>query len=225
MDYLKLIGILIIVLGFILKFDVIFSIIIAGLVTALVSGMSLMEFFTVLGEAFVNNRLVTLFILTLPIIGICETNGLKQQAVNLIKKIKGLTTGKFLSIYLFIRELAGFFSLRIGGHPQFIRPLVVPMAEASFIAENKDITEEDRESIKARSASMENLGNFFGQNTFLGSSGVLLMASTMESLNYNVDNSNIAKASIPIAIITLIVGVILNYLKDKKMSKKYRGER
>ncbi len=61
-----------------------------------------------LGEAFVNNRLVTLFLLTLPMVGLSERFGLKQQAVILIEKIKGLTPGKFLSLYLFIRELAGF---------------------------------------------------------------------------------------------------------------------
>ena len=41
-----------------------------------------------LGKAFVDNRLVTLFLLTLPMVGISERFGLKQQAVVLIEKSK-----------------------------------------------------------------------------------------------------------------------------------------
>lgn len=44
MEWIKLIGIAIIVLGFILKFDTIATVVIAGLVTALVSGISFLDF-------------------------------------------------------------------------------------------------------------------------------------------------------------------------------------
>lgn len=44
MEWIKLIGILIILVGFILKFDTIAVVIIAALSTALVSGLSLTEF-------------------------------------------------------------------------------------------------------------------------------------------------------------------------------------
>ena len=163
MEWIKLIGILVILVGFLLKLDTIAVVIVAGFVTALVSGISVVDFLTMLGEAFVNNRLVTLFLLTLPMVGLSERFGLKQQAVILIEKIKGLTPGKFLSLYLFIRELAGFFSIRIQGHTQFIRPIVNPMAQAA--GENKfgELDEKDQEKIKARAAANENFGNFFAQ--------------------------------------------------------------
>ena len=103
MEWIKLIGILVILVGFLLKLDTIAVVIVAGFVTALVSGISVVDFLTMLGEAFVNNRLVTLFLLTLPMVGLSERFGLKQQAVILIEKIEGLTPGKFLSLYLFIR--------------------------------------------------------------------------------------------------------------------------
>lgn len=54
MEWIKLIGIVIIILGFILKFDTIATVVVAGLVTALVSGISFTEFLTILGEAFTN---------------------------------------------------------------------------------------------------------------------------------------------------------------------------
>lgn len=91
MEWFKLIGILIIVLGFVFKFNTIASVVLAGLVTALVSGISFMEFFTLLGESFINNRIVSIFFLTLPMIGLAESYGLKEQAVKLIQKVKGLS--------------------------------------------------------------------------------------------------------------------------------------
>lgn len=224
MEWIKLIGILVILVGFLLKLDTIAVVLIAGLATALVSGIDFTDFLSMLGKAFVDNRLVTLFLLTLPMVGISERFGLKQQAVVLIEKIKGLTPGNFLSLYLFIRELAGFFSIRIQGHTQFIRPIVNPMAQAA--AENKygELEEADQEKIKARAAANENYGNFFAQNTFVAASGVLLITGTLKSLGYDVAASAIAQASIPIALIVLVIATLSNLAFDRKMSKKY-GEK
>ena len=224
MEWIKLIGILVILVGFLLKLDTIAVVLIAGLATALVSGIDFTDYLSMLGKAFVDNRLVTLFLLTLPMVGISERFGLKQQAVVLIEKIKGLTPGKFLSLYLFIRELAGFFSIRIQGHTQFIRPIVNPMAQAA--AENKygELEEADQEKIKARAAANENYGNFFAQNTFVAASGVLLITGTLKSLGYDVAASAIAQASIPIALIVLVIATLSNLAFDRKMSKKY-GEK
>ncbi|MGO1919594.1 MAG: 5-oxoproline transporter, DUF969 family subunit, partial [Alkalibacterium gilvum] len=97
MEIIRLIGILIIVVGFVLKFDTIAVVLIAALVTALVSGISFFEFLSLMGEAFVNNRLVTLFLLTLPMIGIAERAGLRQQAVHILEKISGITAGRLFS--------------------------------------------------------------------------------------------------------------------------------
>jgi len=221
MEWIKLIGILVILIGFLLKLDTIAVVIIAGFVTALVSGISVTDFLTMLGEAFINNRLVTLFLLTLPMVGLSERFGLKQQAVILIEKIKGLTPGKFLSLYLFIREVAGFFSIRIQGHTQFIRPIVNPMAQAA--AENKfgEIDEKDQEKIKARAAANENFGNFFAQNTFVAASGVLLIVGTLKSLGYDVVASAVSQASLPIALIVLVIATASNLLFDRSLAKKY----
>ncbi|MEY8371768.1 DUF969 domain-containing protein [Aerococcaceae bacterium 50-4] len=221
MYYLPLIGILIIIIGFAMKLDTIAVVVIAGLATALVSGISATEFLVMLGEGFVNNRLVTIFILTLPMIGLAETFGLKNQAVRLINKVKGMTTGSFLTLYLLLRELAGLFSIRIGGHPQFVRPLVQPMAEAAAVSKNGEIDEKTKEEIKAQSASMENIGNFYAQNTFVASAGTLLIAGTLESLGYEVMAIDVARASIPVAIIAFILTAIYNYAFDQKMNRKY----
>lgn len=224
MEWIKLIGIVIIVLGFVFKLDTIAVVVVAGLATALVSGITPVEFLVALGDAFVNQRIVTIFFITLPLIGLAESHGLKEQAVNLIKKISGLTTGWFLSIYLIIREIAGAFSIRLGGHPQFVRPLVQPMAEASAEAKYGELDDKDKETIKAKSAAMDNYGNFFGQNTFLSAAGVLLIVGTLKSLGYEVTGIEIAKASIPIAIVMAVVGILSNVIFDKKLAKKYKGK-
>lgn len=221
MEIIKLIGIAIIVVGFIFKFDTIAVVLIAALATALVSGISFTEFLSLLGEAFVANRLVTLFLLTLPMIGISERFGLRQQAVKLIEKIKGLTPGRMLSLYMVIREMAGLFSIRMQGHTQFIRPLIEPMTQASAEAKYGEMDEQDVERIKARSAATENFGNFFAQNTFIAASGVLLIAGTMKSLGYDISAVAVAQASIPVALIALAFVAISNILFDRKLKNKY----
>ena len=105
MEWIKLIGILIIIIGFILKFDTI-AIIVIAVVTGLVAGMDIVEVLSTLGKAFVDQRLVTLFMLTLPMVGLIERFGLKQQASKLISNVKKITTGRLLTLYLIIREIA-----------------------------------------------------------------------------------------------------------------------
>lgn len=221
MEIIKLIGIAIIVVGFIFKFDTIAVVLIAALATALVSGISFTEFISLLGEAFVANRLVTLFLLTLPMIGISERFGLRQQAVKLIERIKGLTPGRMLSLYMVIREMAGLFSIRMQGQTQFIRPLIEPMTQASAEAKYGELDEQDVERIKARSAATENYGNFFAQNTFIAASGVLLIAGTMKSLGYDISAVAVAQASIPVALIALAFVATSNILFDRKLKNKY----
>lgn len=98
------------------------------------------------------------------------------------------------------------------------------MAQAA--AENKygELEEADQEKIKARAAANENYGNFFAQNTFVAASGVLLITGTLKSLGYDVAASAIAQASIPIALIVLVIATLSNLAFDRKMSKKY-GEK
>ncbi|SFH89765.1 DUF969 domain-containing protein [Pisciglobus halotolerans] len=224
MEYIRLIGIVIIVIGFMLKLDTIAVVLVAGLATAFVSGISFTDFLSLLGEAFVSNRLVTLFLLTLPMIGITEHFGLRQQAVKIIEGIKGMTTGRLFTLYMFARELAGFFSIRMQGHTQFIRPLIEPMAQAAAKTDFEQVDEKDIERIKARAAATENYGNFFAQNTFIAASGVLLIAGTLESLGYEVSAVSIAQASLPIALIALLFVVLSNILFDRKMKRKYGND-
>ena len=212
-DAIKLIGIVIVIIGFALKFDTLATVVVAGIVTGLVGGMSIMDILSTLGAAFLTNRTATLFILTLPVIGICERMGLRDKAVDFIRGIKSATTGRLLSIWQVIRTIASAFSLRIGGHPQFIRPLINPMAQACAIAKYGEIDEKTEDEIKGLAAGTENYGNFFAQNCFMGSSGTLLIVSTLNEIfkSHNIAQevtaNQIALNSIPIAVISVIVGI------------------
>ncbi len=219
---IKLIGILIVIMGFILKVETLFTILVAGLATGLVAGLDINEILTILGESFVNNRAVSLFILTLPAIGILERYGLRQRAVQLIEKLGKLTAGGVFTIYTLARQIAGALSIRMSGHPQFVRPLVNPMAQAAAVSKYDKIDEEDEESIKALSAASENYGNFFGQNLFAGSSGVLLITSTLSAQGYNVSTLDVAKASIIMALVAFVVTLIQSKMFDKKLHNKYK---
>jgi uncharacterized membrane protein len=221
MEVLRLVGILIVVVGFILKFDTIAVVVVAGIVTGFVAGMNPGEILTVLGNSFVNQRLATLFVLTLPVIGICERYGLKDKAVDFIRKMKRATSGGIISIYLVIRAVAAAFSVRLGGHPQFIRPLIEPMANAASVARYGELSEKTVDRIKGYSAASENIGNFMAQNCFMGASGTLLIVSTLAAQEQTVDALQIALMSIPIAVIAILVGIAHNWLFDRSLDRSY----
>ncbi len=190
MEWIKLIGIVIIVLGFILKFDTIATVVVAGLVTALVSGISFTDFLEILGKEFTNQRLLTIFFITLPLIGLSETYGLKHRATQLIEKVRALTVGRFFTLYIIIREFAGLFSIRLGGHPQFVRPLIQPMGEAASTAKvGEELSDKEKDDIKAMAAANENFGNFFAQNTFVGAGGVLAYVLGMVIFTMIMENA------------------------------------
>ena len=221
MEYLKLIGILIIVVGFALKWDVIAVVLISGLVTGLVSGLNFIQILEIMGKAFVDNRLMSIFLISFPAIALIERYGMKERAAELIGKIKNATAGKVLSIYMVVRILASAMSIRLGGHVQFVRPLILPMSEAAGETSiKKTLNEKQSERIKGLAAAVENYGNFFGQNIFLGNSGVLLIQGTLAAAGYEVTLGSIAQASIPVGIIVTIFTIIQVLLADRKLKKE-----
>lgn len=225
MELIKLIGVLIVVVGFILKLDTLAVVVVAGLATGLVAGMSPIEILDTLGTAFITNRTATLFVLTLPVIGLCERNGLKDKAVDLIKSLKNATTGRLIAVWQVVRTIASAFSLRVGGHTQFIRPLINPMAQAAAIAQYGEIDEKTEDQIKGLAAGSENYGNFFAQNCFMGSSGTLLIVTTLSEQGYPVDALQIAGQSVPIAVASVIIGVIYALLFDQVMKRRLGGKK
>jgi len=211
MEYLKLIGIVIIVLGFALKFDVLATVLLAGLVTGIVAGMDIPH--------IVSNRLMSIFLIIFPVIAIIERYGLKERAAYLIGKIKNASAGKVLAIYMLVRTAASAFNVRIGGHVQFVRPLILPMSEAAAkVSKQSDLSEHEVEELKGHAAAVENFGNFFAQNCFAAASGVVLIQGTL-SMYKEVTLPSIAMASIPVMVITVAFTFVQVFLFDRKVKK------
>jgi len=217
-DWFVLIGVVVIVVGFLMKLDVIAVVIVAAMTTTLAAGESFGTFLDLLGKAFVDNRAVSLFLLTLPMIALSERYGLKEQAITLIGRLQSLTPGRFLTIYTVIRQLTGIFGIRISGMVQFVRPIVHPMTSAAAKSRGSTSVSDD-ERVKAESALSENIGNFFGQNGFVAASGVLLIVGTLKEAGYDVTPEKIAAASLPMIVIAAIV-VALHFRRiDRRLGK------
>ena len=80
MNFFVLIGIAIIIVGFIFKLDVVAVVLISGLVTGLIAKIGIVEVLNAIGTGFVNNRYMSLFFISFPVIAIMERYGLKLRA-------------------------------------------------------------------------------------------------------------------------------------------------
>lgn len=222
MEYLSLIGIAIVIIGFALKIDSILTIMVAMVVTALAGGMNILRFLEVLGSAFVANRNMAIFILIMLVTGTLERNGLKESAAKLIGKIKHASAGLVISAYGVMRAVFGAFNVGFGGVAGFVSPVVLPMATGAVENKEKEVTPEYLEEIKGMSSAMENVTWFFFQVLFVGGSGALLVQGTLRDLGYEVPElGTLAALEIPVAIISLVLMVVYTLALDKRSMKKY----
>lgn len=164
---------------------------------------------------------MAVFIATLPIIGLLERNGLRDQAEKVVSKIKAATTGRILSVYFVIREVAAAFGLTsIGGHAQMVRPLVAPMAEGAAEAKYGEVPDHVRDKIRAHTAAVDNIGVFFGEDVFVAVGAILLMQGFFEQNHIHSDPLKMALWAIPTAIAALIVHAIRLYLFDRSLDRE-----
>ncbi len=252
-DLLKLIGVAIVVIGIALRLRTTLVVVVAALVTGLVAGLPLFShegFFqhlpyltspgqtgiiNTLGRAFADNRLMTLFIITLPAIGLAERYGLQEQAAKLIRKARAATVGRLQIIYQLFRVLHGLMGIRLNGHPSFVRPLIFPMsvgaAEAGSapqavkngaitVSPEERLSAEPLEKIKAANAAAENYGNFYGQNLSPAQAGVLLVYGVMQGLGLTVSVWDLVKYTIPVVAASIILAVIQFTLLDRSLGRR-----
>ena len=205
MNYLVLIGVAIIIAGFILKLDVVAVVLISGLVTGLIAKMGFVEVLNAIGTGFVNNRYMSLFFISFPVIAIMERYGLKERAADFIKKIKGASAGMVIWLYI------------------LIRPLILPMAEGAAQKHVK-LTEDDIEKIKGLAGASENYGNFFGQNIFPVASGVLLITGTLKEQGLDITNTDVAKYSILAGVAMVLIALLQCWLFEKSLRKGEKAD-
>jgi uncharacterized membrane protein len=220
LELAKLSGVVIVVVGLVLKLNPLLVVLAAGVVTGLVSNMSLVQILEAIGNAFVTNRAMSILILILPVVGLCERFGLREQAEFLIKKLTAATSGRILTLYLLLRQVTMALGLNLGGHPAMIRPLISPMAEAAAEKDGVKVSEATIDKIRGLAASADNMGNFFGQLVFPATGGVIYIFNTMENANIKVDPIDIALWAIPTAIAAFFVAAIRYWLLDKEITKE-----
>ena len=218
---LVLIGILIIIAGFVLRFNPLLVIMASALATGLAAGLDIAAIIAAFGKAFNDTRYVSIIWIVLPVIGLLEAYGLQQHARTLIGRMKGAMLGRLLTGYLLLRQgMAAVGLTSVAGHAQTVRPLVAPMAEAAAEAANPALTDDQREEIKAQSAATDNIGLFFGEDIFLAIGSILLMKGVLEGYGYQIEPLHFSLWAIPTAIAAFLIhGFRLRRL-DRRMAAK-----
>lgn len=215
---LPLIGILIVVAGFALRVNPLAVVTAAALATGLAAHRSPGDVIAAFGKAFIDSRSVPVVWLALPVIGLLESAGLKERARMVISRIHVATTGRLLLAYLALRQLTSALGLTsLGGHPQMVRPLIAPMAEAA--AENRygELPDRTRFRIRAHAAAADNIGLFFGEDIFIAIGSILLIRGFLEQNGFRVEPTSLAVWAIPTAICAFIIHGTRLVLLDRSL--------
>lgn len=218
---IKLVGILVVGVGFALRFNTLLVVMAAGIVTGLVAGMSFHEVMELFGKYFVENRYMTLpIVLMVPLIGLLERHGLQERAETLIRRTKSATAGRVILLYTVVRQLTIALGVRIGGHAEAVRPLIAPMAEAAASVKHGTLPDKTVQRIRAHAAAGENVGNFFGEDVFIAVGAILLMKGFFDALGLNVSVWAMALWGIPTALVAFAVMVWRTRVLDKRIARE-----
>lgn len=212
-------GIVVIAAGFLLRFNPLLVVAVSALVTGLAAGLDPIRIVTVFGKAFNDNRYVSAIYIVLPVIGLLERHGLQDRARALIRSWKGATTGRLLLAYLLFRQITAALGLTsIAGHPQTVRPLIAPMAEAA--AETDTGGPHEAERVKALAAATDNIGLFFGEDIFIAIGSILLMKGVLEGYGIRLEPFHLALWAIPTAVAAFAIHGTRLMLLDRGLKRR-----
>ena len=216
-----LIGVLVIIAGFVLRFNPLLVVSAAAIVTGFAAHFPLEKIITLMGEGFLQTRALQLILLLpLDVIGLLERHRLRLHAQNWIASFQRATVGRLLVMYLFVREATAAVGLTsLGGHPQMVRPLLAPMAEGA--AENKygKLPDKVRHKVLAMCAATDNIGLFFGEDIFVAFGAIALMHTFLLGSGLDVEPLHIAFWGIPTAICAFIIHALRLYRFDLMLSR------
>ncbi|MEQ1808709.1 MAG: DUF969 domain-containing protein [Terricaulis sp.] len=228
---LVLLGIGVVVLGFVLRANPLLVVMAAALTTGLaaawtpeadlqtmyVAGVATLSAF---GKAFNDNRYVSVVWVVLMAIGLLERAGLQERARAAIAKVKAATVGRLLWVYLIIRQGAAAVGLTsLGGHPQMVRPLVAPMAEGAATAKYGELPDRERFLIRSHAAAVDNIGLFFGEDIFIAIASILLIQGFLEQNGILVEPLELSLWAIPTAITALLIHTLRLWLLDRRLQR------
>ncbi|HEX5122553.1 MAG TPA: DUF969 domain-containing protein [Rhodanobacteraceae bacterium] len=205
MNAWPLLGVAVVVAGFALRRNPVLVVVIAGVVSGVASGMNVGDLLALLGTSFISNRVLLLFVLTLPVIGLVERHGLRERAQAWILGFRKLSLARLLVAYLALRQIFSMFGLiDIAGHAQTVRPLIAPMSE-SAAERNATLDTPARMRVRALAAATDNIGRFFGEDVFLAFGAVLLIQRFFENQGIHLEPFAIALWALPTAIAAFVI--------------------
>lgn len=215
---LPLIGLLVVVVGFALRLNPLLVVTVGGLATGVASGLDPIAVVTAFGKAFVESRYVAVVWLVLPVIGLLERAGLKEQARRVIAGIPAATAGRVLTIYFTVRQLTATLGLvSLGGQAQMVRPLVAPMAEGAAENQFGTLPEATRHRIRAHAAAADNIAVFFGEDIFIAIGSLLLIKGFLEQNGVRVETGRLAVWAVPTAVAAWIIHNVRLVLLDRAL--------
>lgn len=200
---IHLLGLAVMIVGFGLGLNGLVVVLAAALISGLIAGLSISQVLAEFGRSFLQTRYLSLPIfLMLPVIGLLERYGLREQASIWIRRLGGATAGRVILGYTAFRQLTIAFGIPIGGQAGPVRPLVVPMAEgAARAALGDQLPDAAIQSIRAHAAAADNIGNFFGEDLFIAIGAVLLMKGFFVDAGIEVSTWSLALWGAPTAIV------------------------
>jgi uncharacterized membrane protein len=208
-NYWPLLGIAIVVIGFVVRFNPVAVVVAAGLVSGLLAGKPIGELLALLGESFISNRALLLFALTLPAIGVLERAGLREHVHAWILKLRGMTLARLLIGYLGLRQLLSMIGLtNVAGPAQTVRPLLAPMSEAAADKTFGAVDADERQRLLALAAATDNVGLFFGEDVFVAIGAVLLIQGFYAQNGIVLEPLHIALWALPTAIAAFVIHAI-----------------
>ena len=224
-DYLVLSGILVVVVGFILRLNPLLVVAAAAIVTGLSAGLDFLAVVAAFGKAFNDSRFIMIIYIMLPVIGLLERYGLQHRARTVIARLRGATTGRLLLAYLLFRQISSALGLlSIAGHAQTVRPLVAPMSEAAAEKELGELDEPTREKVKSYAAATDNVGYFFGEDIFIAIGSILLIVGFLEQNGIQVAPLDLSRWAIPTAIAAFIIHGARLLLLDRSLKASRRAD-
>jgi uncharacterized membrane protein len=225
--WLPLIGVLLVVAGFALRLHPMLVVVTAGVVTGLLSHLGPVQVLSLLGEAFLKNRFLFLFVLTLPVVGLLEGQGLRERAEALMQeplqelRPRTLTPGRLLFLYQLLRQATAAFGLTsLGGHPQTVRPLLAPMVLSAAERLRPDLDARSRERLLGLCAASDNIALFFGEDLFVAFGAVLLMQGVFRQQGIALEPLHLALFGLPVALAALLFQGLRLYRLDRQLSKR-----
>ena len=203
---LTLIGVAIVVVGFVLRINPLLVVTVAGLATGVASGLGPLAVVAAFGKAFITSRYVAIVWLVLPVIGLLEHAGLKERARAVVANIQAATASRVLLAYFAIRQITAALGLTsLGGHAQMVRPLIAPMAEGAAENQYGTLSDATRRKIRAHSAAVDNIALFFGEDIFIAIGSILLIKGFLDQNGVHVEPAQLAIWAIPTAVCALVI--------------------